>query len=196
MVDYRPDSGYIEMIVGPMFSGKSEDLIKNINTFIIAKKKVLIFKPKKDSRSGYTEIKSRNGKKIRAYPIKNSKEIYEIIEKQEEKPTVVAIDEVQFFDEGLIEVSEKLADDGIKVLLAGLDMDFRGEPFPTVAKLMARAEIVNKLKAVCTICAQPATRSQRIIEGKPAHYDSPTIQVGDSDIYEARCRMHHYVPKD
>ena len=75
-------------------------------------------------------------------------------------------------------------------------MDFRGEPFPTVAKLMARAEIVNKLKAVCTICAQPATRSQRIIEGKPAHYDSPTIQVGDSDIYEARCRMHHYVPKD
>lgn len=196
MVDYRPDSGYIEMIVGPMFSGKSEDLIKNINTFIIAKKKVLIFKPKKDSRSGYTEIKSRNGKKIRAYPIKNSKEIYEIIENQEEKPTVVAIDEVQFFDEGLIEVSEKLADDGIKVLLAGLDMDFRGEPFPTVAKLMARAEIVNKLKAVCTICAQPATRSQRIIEGEPAHYDSPTIQVGDSDIYEARCRMHHYVPKD
>lgn len=196
MVDYRPDSGYIEMIVGPMFSGKSEDLIKNINTFIIAKKKVLIFKPKKDSRSGYTEIKSRNGKKIRAYPIKNSKEIYEIIENQEEKPTVVAIDEVQFFDEGLIEVSEKLADDGIKVLLAGLDMDFRGEPFPTVAKLMARAEIVNKLKAVCTICAQPATRSQRIIEGEPAHYDSPTIQVGDSDIYEARCRIHHYVPKD
>jgi thymidine kinase len=109
---------------------------------------------------------------------------------------VIAIDEVQFFDWTVAELCEKLANEGRRVILAGLDMDFRGEPFGPMPLLMAQAEGVDKLQAICMVCGSPASRTQRLINGRPAHYNDPVIMVGASEVYEARCREHHQVPRD
>lgn len=190
---YGPNHhGWIEVVVGPMYSGKSEELIRRLRRAQIARQKIQVFKPSIDDRYSIEEVVSHNGDKIKAIPVKNSDEIYKLLSDDTE---VVGIDEVQFFDDGIIDLCRRLADKGLRVIVAGLDMDFRGEPFGPTPNIMAIAEFVDKLTAVCVICGHPANRTQRLINGEPASYDEPTILVGAKESYEARCRLHHQVPR-
>ncbi|NMD70045.1 thymidine kinase [Bacillus sp. DNRA2] len=186
-------SGWVEVICGSMFSGKSEELIRRVKRTQFAKQKVVVFKPKIDKRYSKEAVVSHNGSSFVAYPIANSGEIFQHIE---ESIDVIAIDEVQFFDEDIVAVIQQLADSGYRVITAGLDQDFRGEPFGQMPALMAIAEQVTKLQAVCAVCGSPASRTQRLIDGRPASYHDPVILVGASEAYEARCRHHHEVPKN
>lgn len=190
---YRPiNHGYIEVIIGPMYSGKSEELIRRLKRAKIAKQNVVVFKPIIDDRYSKEDVVSHSGYTINAIPIKDSFEIENYID---ENTQVVGIDEVQFFDENIVEMAISLADRGIRVIAAGLDMDFKGEPFGPTPRLLAVAEFVDKIQAICSVCGQPATRSQRLIDGQPAKYDEPIIQVGAVESYEARCRKCHIVKK-
>ena len=182
--------GYIEVICGCMFAGKTEELIRRIHVLSYAKKNIRVFKPKIDNRYSETEIVSHSGQKIKCHVISKPKEILELMDRNDE---VIAIDEAQFFDESLIEVCDYLADGGKRVMLAGLDTDFRGEPFGIMPQLMTKAEFVTKLTAVCAKCGAPATRTQRLINGKPANFDDPIILVGEKESYEPRCRHCHEV---
>ncbi len=184
------EGGSIEVICGSMFSGKSEELIRRVRRVQIARKKVEIFKPIIDNRYHVQYIYSHNGSKVEANCIENSKEILKNINQESD---VIAIDEAQFFDEGIIQVCQLLADRGKRVIIAGLDQDFRGEPFGPMPKLLAIAEYVDKLHAICMVCGKPATRTQRLVNGKPADYNDPTILIGAKESYEARCRQHHQV---
>ena len=189
---YGPKNhGWIEVIVGPMFSGKSEELIRRINRAKIARQKIQVFKHSIDDRYAIDHVVSHNGIQIEALKVKSSEDIMKNIE---EDTIVVAIDEVQFFDMGLAEVCTKLADQGKRVIVAGLDQDFRGEPFGPTPDLMSAAEFVDKIQAICIKCGNPATRTQRLIDGKPASYNDPIILVGAKESYEARCRKCHEVP--
>lgn len=191
---YRPvNHGYIEVVIGPMYSGKSEELIRRLRRAKIAKQNIVVFKPKIDDRYSKKDVVSHSGDSINAIPINSAKDIYNHID---EKTQVVGIDEVQFFDEGIVNIAIELADKGIRVIAAGLDMDFKGEPFGPTPKLLSVAEFVDKIQAICSVCAQPATRSQRLINGEPARYDDPIIQVGAIESYEARCRKCHVVYRD
>jgi len=181
----------LEVIVGPMFCGKSEELIRRVRRAKIARQKVVVFKPKIDDRYSITEVVSHNGTKTESYAVEDSQEI---LAKIEPDTNVVAIDEVQFFDDGVIDVCQALVNSGRRVICAGLDQDFRGEPFGPVPVLMALAEDVTKLSAICNVCGGPATRTQRIIDGRPANYNDPIILVGAQEHYEARCRWCHEVP--
>lgn len=188
---YRPiNHGYIEVVIGPMYSGKSEELIRRIKRAKIAKQNIVVFKPSIDNRYSECDVVSHNGDSVNAIPISNPKEIYNFID---EKTQVVGIDEVQFFDEEIVNIAVDLADRGIRVIAAGLDMDFKGEPFGPTPRLLAIAEFVDKIQAICSVCGQPATRSQRLINGEPAKYDDPIIQIGAVESYEARCRKCHIV---
>jgi thymidine kinase len=120
----------------------------------------------------------------------------DILKELKPETTVVGIDEAQFYDPGIVEVVRLLAEKGLRVILTGLDMDFRGEPFGCMPELMARAERVDKLQAICMVCGEPASRTQRLVDGKPARFDDPVVVVGAQEIYEARCRKHHEVPRD
>lgn len=183
--------GRIELICGSMFSGKTEELIRRVRRAIIARQTVQVFKPELDDRYGIDQITSHNGQIIKAVSISDSKRIPNALTPD---TTVIAVDEAQFFDMGLIDVLERLADQGMRVLVAGLDMDFRGVPFGPMSELVCRAETVTKLQAICVICGEPASRSQRLVDGRPARYDDPIIMVGAQETYEARCRKHHSVP--
>lgn len=188
---YRPvNHGYIEVAIGPMYSGKSEELIRRMKRAKIAKQKIMVFKPAIDNRYSKDDVVSHSGDSIGAIPIKESKDIYGYLD---EDVQVVGIDEVQFFDENVVNVAIDLADKGIRVICAGLDMDFRGEPFGPTPQLLAVAEFVDKLQAICSVCGQPATRSQRLINESPAKYDDPIIQIGAVESYEARCRKCHVI---
>ncbi|WP_349408840.1 thymidine kinase [Pseudalkalibacillus sp. SCS-8] len=184
--------GWVELICGSMFSGKSEELIRRVRRATFGKQKVQVFKPLLDDRYSKEEVVSHNGTSIIALPVKDSAEISNIVSFDTE---VVAIDEVQFFDEEIVEVIQQLANSGKRVIVAGLDQDFRGEPFGFVPDLMAVAESVTKLHAVCLVCGSPASRTQRLIDGKPASYNDPIILVGASESYEPRCRHCHEVPE-
>jgi thymidine kinase len=190
---HRYDGGWIEMICGSMFSGKTEELIRRLVRAEIAKQKVQVFKPALDDRFKSDQVSSHSGSYYRATVVQNAPEIAALVENDTD---VVAIDEVQFFDWSIAELCEKLANEGRRVILAGLDMDFRGEPFGPMPLLMAQAEMVDKLQAICMVCGAPASRTQRLIDGRPANYDDPVIMVGASEVYEARCRKHHKVPRD
>lgn len=183
--------GWLEVITGPMFAGKSEELIRRVKTLSYTKMKIIAFKPAIDDRYDKTAIASHDGAKYEAYAIKNAHSILELVK---EDTQVVAIDEIQFFDMSIVKICEKLADRGIRVIAAGLDLDFKGEPFGPMPELLARAEFVTKLSAVCTVCGCAATRTQRLIDGKPADYNDPIIKVGAKENYEARCRKHHIIP--
>lgn len=185
-------SGWIELICGSMFSGKSEELIRRVRRTQFAKQKIVVFKPKIDNRYSDEAVVSHNGTSFIAIPIANSSEIFNHID---EDVDVIAIDEVQFFDKDVVKVIQHLADSGYRVITAGLDQDFRGEPFGFMPALMAVAEQVTKLQAVCAVCGSPSSRTQRLINGKPASYHDPVILVGASEAYEPRCRHHHEVPK-
>ena len=184
--------GSIEVITGVMFSGKSEELLRRVRRALIARKTVQVFKSHLDDRySGIHAISSHDGRRVEARPVSSSLEIAEHIM---DDVDVVAIDEVQFLDTGIIEVANRLADRGIRVIISGTDMDFRGEPFGPIGPLLAVAESIDKLHAICVVCGDLATRNQRLIDGRPAVAEGPTIQVGGSETYEARCRHCHEVP--
>ncbi|ARA98260.1 thymidine kinase [Geobacillus thermodenitrificans] len=184
-------SGWLEVICGSMFSGKSEELIRRIRRAQFAKQEVKVFKPTIDNRYSEDAVVSHNGNSVIAIPVATPAELFRYISATTD---VVAIDEVQFFSDDIIDVVQTLADRGYRVIAAGLDQDFRGEPFGPVPALMAIAESVTKLQAVCTVCGSPASRTQRLINGAPASYDDPIILVGASEAYEPRCRHHHEVP--
>ena len=185
--------GWIEVISGVMFSGKSEELIRRVRRSVIAKKKVQVFKSHLDERyGGIFTVSSHDGTIVEAEPIQTS---IEIMEKLRPGTEVVAIDEAQFLDKGVVAVVNALAKRGVRVVVAGIDSDFRAEPFGSMPELMAAAEVVDKLYAICVICGGPASRNQRLMNGKPAPYDSPTIMVGGRESYEARCRHCHEVPR-
>ncbi|MGG1572936.1 thymidine kinase [Fictibacillus sp. NRS-1165] len=184
-------NGWVEVICGSMFSGKSEELIRRVRRAKYGKLEVQVFKPLIDDRYSEESVVSHNGNAVIAQPVGKSVDILKNVSPDTE---VVAIDEVQFFDEDVISVVQELADHGIRVIVAGLDQDFRGEPFGPMPKLMALAESVTKLHAICMVCGSPASRTQRLIDGKPASYDDPIILVGASESYEPRCRHCHEVP--
>lgn len=185
------NKGWIEVITGPMFAGKSEELIRRIRTLKYAKKNIVCFKPSIDDRYSETSIASHAGGRYKAYPVKS---IQDITDNLTDDVDVIAIDEIQFFGEEILPLLDELANSGKRVMCAGLDLDFRGEPFGIMPKLLAKAEFVTKLTAACKICGEAATRTQRIIDGKPAYYEEPVVVVGASECYEARCRHHHQVP--
>ncbi|MBR3841023.1 MAG: thymidine kinase [Erysipelotrichales bacterium] len=182
--------GWIEVISGCMFAGKTEELIRRINVLAYGKQNIMVFKPCIDNRYSEEEVVSHNGRKIKSIPIQNAEEIMKYVD---DTTDVIAIDEVQFFDEKIMNVCEILALQGKRVMVAGLDMDFRGEPFGVMPELITRAEFVTKLTAVCVKCGSPATRTQRLVNGEPANYNDPIVLVGASESYEPRCRHCHEV---
>jgi thymidine kinase len=186
-------TGSVEVICGSMFCGKTDELIRRLRRATIARQKVQVFKPAIDDRYEVMKVASHAGSVFEAIPIRSARQILERIDKT---TTVVGIDEAQFLDDEVIPIVDKLAGDGIRVIVAGLDLNFKGEPFGCMPILMARAEQVDKLQAICMVCGEPASRTQRLVNGKPARFDDPVIIVGASEMYEARCREHHEVPQD
>lgn len=184
--------GRVEVICGSMFCGKTEELIRRVRRAIIAKQKVQVFKPSIDDRFGLEYVSSHTGQRVEAVPVKSARDI---LHAMEHETTVIAIDEVQFFDDEISDVVDQLACEGVRVIVAGLDLDFRAEPFGPMPRLMARAEEVTKLHAICVVCGESAARTQRLVNGEPARYDDEVIMVGAEETYEARCRKHHVVVK-
>ncbi|WP_331836939.1 thymidine kinase [Erysipelothrix piscisicarius] len=187
---HQYQEGYIEVITGCMFAGKTEELIRHINVLKFAHKNIIVFKPAVDNRYSDSKVVSHAGTSVQSVVVDNATDILKYVTKETD---VVAIDEVQFFDEEIVKVCDHLALEGKRVMVAGLDMDFRGEPFGVIPKLMTTAEFVTKLTAVCTECGAPATRTQRLVNGKPASYHDPVVMIGASEAYEARCRHDHIV---
>lgn len=184
--------GSLEVITGSMFCGKTDELIRRLRRATIARQKVQVFKPAIDIRYAVEKVMSHAGAEFEAMPVESSAEI---LENLAEDITVVAIDEAQFFDAEIVDVARELADRGLRVIAAGLDMDFRAEPFGPMPALMAEAEEVRKLRAICMSCGEEASRTQRLVNGEPARYDDPIVIVGADEMYEARCRDHHEVPR-
>ena len=186
--------GSVEVITGVMFSGKSEELLRRVRRALIARKNVQVFKSHLDDRYGGLQlISSHDGREIEAEPVSTS---VEVAERTRPDTEVVAVDEVQFLDDGIISLVNDLADRGCRVIVSGTDMDFRGLPFGPIGPLLATAELIDKLHAICVVCGDLATRNQRLIDGKPAPAEGPTIQVGGAQSYEARCRRCHVVPSE
>jgi len=189
----RHQRGRIEVICGSMFSGKSEELIRRVRRAQIARQTVQVFNPSLDNRRGTGTVNSHDGRAENAISIDHA---HELLSRIADDTTVVAIDEAQFFEPELIDICQKLAEKrDIRVIVAGLDLDFRGEPFGPIPALIAQAEQVDKLHAICVICGDEASRSQRLINGRPSMYDDPVIMIGAQESYEARCRHHHEVPR-
>lgn len=186
----KRSAGWIELICGSMFSGKTEELIRRVRRAEIAKQKVQVFKPTLDNRYAPERVNSHAGSQTDAVRVRASHEILALVQ---EDTQVVAIDEVQFFDPDVLDVCQRLADGGKRVLCTGLDLDFRGEPFGIMPRLLAVAEHVEKLQAICMSCGAPATRTQRLIDGRPADYNDPVILIGAAEAYEPRCRACHVV---
>ena len=186
----RHTSGEVEVITGSMFSGKTDELIRRLRRAQIAKQQIQVFKPQLDTRFDQNKVKSHAGSEFDATPVESPERILAEVQRG---TTVIGIDEAQFFEPGISKVVEQLADQGLRVIVAGLDTDFRGEPFGPMPELMAKAEQVDKLHAICMICGGDAARTQRLIDGEPARYDEPIVVVGASELYEARCRLHHQV---
>ncbi len=184
--------GSIEVICGSMFSGKTDELIRRLVRASIARQKVQVFKPAIDVRYAAEKVTSHAGADFDAIAVERAADIIATVEQDTD---VVAIDEAQFMDADIVRVAQELADLGKRVLVAGLDMDFRGEPFGPMPLLMAKAEHVIKLHAICMVCGEEASRTQRLVNGKPARYDDPVVIVGAAELYEARCRVHHDVPR-
>lgn len=183
--------GSIEVITGSMFSGKTDELIRRLRRATIARQKVQVFKPILDNRYAVEKVTSHAGNDYEAVPIEKSAELISHLDKD---TTVIAIDEAQFFDPEIVCLTQQLAESDMRVIVAGLDTDFRGEPFGPMPILMAAAERVDKLHAICMVCGEEASRTQRLVNGRPARYDDPVVIVGASELYEARCRKHHQVP--
>ena len=188
----RHTHGSIEVVCGSMFSGKTDELIRRLVRATIAKQNVQVFKPAIDVRYAVEKVTSHAGSNFDATPVEKA---IDILGKLDKNTTVVGIDEAQFFDPDIVQIAQQLAARGIRVLVAGLDTDFRGEPFGPMPILMSVAERVDKLHAICMVCGDEASRTQRLVNGKPARFDDPVVIVGASEMYEARCRVHHEVPR-
>lgn len=186
-----PHIGSLEVITGSMFCGKTDELIRRLRRAKIAKQKVQVFKPKIDNRYSEGKVTSHAGGEFEAVAVDTAADIRALIE---DDTTVVAIDEAQFLDNDIVAIVKLLADNGVRVIVAGLDTDFRGEPFGPMPALTAQAEYVDKLHAICMTCGEDASRTQRLVNDKPANYNDPIVIVGASEMYEARCRLHHQVP--
>jgi thymidine kinase len=186
-------AGWVHVICGCMFCGKTDEMLRLLRRFSIAGRTVVLIKPRLDTRTGDGTVVSRSGAQHSALAVDNSREIEHLVGYSD----IVAIEEGQFFDEDLPVVVSRLADAGKQVLVTGLDQDFRGIPFGPMPRLMALADQVTKLTAICVVCGEPATRTQRLIDGQPAPADSPLIVIGGlgDEKYEARCRLHHEVPE-
>ena len=192
-MDGQSRSGSVEVICGSMFSGKTEEMIRRVRRARIARQHVQVFKPAIDTRYDAVEqVKSHDGLGHDAIPAASAADIFAAVEAD---TNVIGIDEIQFFDADITRVVQQLADRGVRVVAAGLDMDFRGEPFGPMPQLMSEAERVDKLHAICVVCGAEASRTQRLIDGRPANYDDPVILVGGSESYEARCRHCHQIPR-
>jgi thymidine kinase len=190
---FQLTGGWIEVVAGVMFSGKSEELMRRVRRAMIARKRVQVFKSHLDDRyAGLFSVSSHDRRTLDAVPIDSSQQLAQCLDPMAQ---VIAVDEAQFLDEGIVRVATSLAERGRRVILAGTDTDFRGEPFGPMPQLLAVAEVVDKLHAICVLCGAPASRNQRLIEGRPAPYNSPTIMVGTAESYEARCRACHQVPR-
>ncbi len=185
-------TGFVEVICGPMYAGKTEELIRRTKRMEFAKKKYLIFKPNIDNRYAINEVVSHNKKSMKAInvDINHPEQILSYVTNDIQ---AIVIDEVQFFNVRLLDIIAKFANEGMRVICAGLDLDFRGEPFGLMPALLAIAENVTKLTAICNSCGEEATRTQRLVNGKPAYYDDPIVMVGATETYEARCRKCHEV---
>jgi thymidine kinase len=185
-------TGLVEVITGSMFSGKTDELIRRLRRARIARQAVQVFKPAIDIRYALEKVRSHAGSEFEATPIGSADDLLPLVQAG---TTVVAIDEAQFFGPEICGVAQQLARRDVRVIVAGLDQDFRGEPFGPMPQLMALAEQVDKLHAICAVCGDEASRTQRLIDGQPAWYDDPVVAVGASELYEARCRAHHAVPR-
>lgn len=183
--------GTVEVITGSMFCGKTDEMIRRLRRAAIAKQKVQVFKPAIDNRYDKVKVVSHAGSQFDATPVQNSADIRANLAPE---TTVVAIDEAQFLDEGIIELVNELAEKGLRVIVGGLDLDFRGEPFGPMPVLISQAEEVSKLHAICMVCGEDASRTQRLVNGAPANYHDPVVIVGADEMYEARCRKCHRVP--
>jgi thymidine kinase len=184
-------SGSVEVVTGSMFSGKTDELIRRLRRATIARQKVQVFKPSIDERFGLEQVTSHAGSAYQAIPVKAARDILLNLAPD---TTVVGVDEAQFFDAEIVDIVQRLAERGIRVIVAGLDTDFRSEPFGSMPVLMAVAEKVDKLQAICMVCGEAACRTQRLVDGKPAYYEDPVVIVGAAEMYEARCRQHHEIP--
>lgn len=189
-MDALTKPGWIEVITGPMFAGKSEELIRRIKRLEYAKKNLLVFRPRIDNRYSLDEVVSHGNMRRKSIVIDKAKDILPYIK---DDTYAVVIDEIQFLDAEIVILCEHLANRGIRVIVGGLDCDFRGEPFFATSELMARAEYITKLTAICVRCGSPATKTQRIVNGRPAHYQDPIVVVGAAEAYEPRCRHCHEV---
>lgn len=195
-MEIKTKVGWIEVICGCMFAGKTEELIRRVTRILLAKKDVVVFKPTIDDRYSKLDVVSHNRRSIKAVNVQESHEIDDYFKDNDKLPYAICIDEAQFFDDGIVDVVEKYANSGARVIVAGLDLDFRGEPFGAMPEIIARAEYVTKLHAICQKCGEEASFTQRIINGRPAHYNDPIIVVGETEKYEARCRQCHEVPRN
>lgn len=184
--------GSVEVITGSMFCGKTDEMIRRLRRAIIARQKVQVFKHAFDDRYDAVKVVSHAGSALDAMPVRNSADLRAKIEAD---TTVVGIDEAQFLDEGIIALVNELAERGVRVIVGGLDTDFRAEPFGPMPTLISQAELVDKLQAICMVCGEPAARTQRLVNGEPAHYDEQVVVVGAAELYEARCRKCHLVPR-
>ena len=186
-------SGRVEVICGSMFCGKTEGLIRRVRRAVIARQTVQVFKHSLDTRYDEVRVISHSGQNIEATPVRAASDLLRMVR---DGTTVVAIDEVQFFESDIVQVVDALAERSLRVIVAGLDTDFRGEPFGAIPTLMCSAEEVVKLQAICMVCGNPACRRQRRVNGQPARYDDPVILVGAEDAYEPRCRQHHVIARN
>lgn len=185
-------TGRIEIITGVMFSGKTDELMRRVRRAVIARRTVQLFKSHLDERYGGIEVvSSHDGQALKGVPVTGARQL---AERLRSGTRVVAVDEVQFLDDGIVPLASALADRGVRVILAGTDTDFRGRPFGPLPALMAVAERVDKLTAVCVVCGEAATRNQRLVDGRPAPAESPVLMIGGTEAYEARCRGCHEVP--
>ncbi|WP_068267701.1 thymidine kinase [Caviibacter abscessus] len=184
--------GRLEVITGSMFSGKSEELIRRIRRAKYAKQRVIVFSPSIDKRYGENAIYSHNKNNVEAYSVYTTEQMEHVMS-QNTDAEVIGIDEIQFFPPEVVEFCKKYVELGKRIVVAGLDLDFRAKPFVPLPELMAIADEVSKLSAICMICGKPGYASQRLINGEPAYEDDPLVLVGASENYEARCRRHHKI---
>lgn len=190
---YNEHMGWIEVVTGSMFSGKSEELIKRLRRVKYGNQSLVVFKHSSDSRYDGVKVASHSLNFIEAIPVATVEDMFNIIRDKYNDVEVIGIDEVQFFGETVVEFCDMMANEGKRVIVAGLDQDFRGEPFKPMDELLAKAEFVDKFNAICMVCGSPASRTQRLVNGEPAYYDDPIVMVGAAESYEARCRKHHEV---
>lgn len=189
-------TGKLEVICGSMFSGKTEELMLRLRRAEYAKKNVVTVKHQIDNRKSYACIVSHNGGQREAIPVGSCNEgIETLIKMVDNSVDVVGIDEIQFFPPETVPILQKFVNQGRRVIVAGLDLDFRGEPFGIVPTLMALADEVVKIRAICVVCGNDANFTQRLIDGRPAGYDEPTILVGGEECYEARCRQCYRIDR-